>query len=336
MNNKIDFVIAWVDGNDPEWQKSRNKYNTSVGDSRDIRFRDWGMLKYWFRAVEKYAPWVNNIYFVTYGHLPEFLNINHPKIKIIKHEDFIPRKYLPTFSSHTIELNLHRIKGLSEQFVYFNDDMFLNNAVKPTDFFKNGLPCDSAILSPAIMDKKDGIGIVELNNLAIINTIFDKNNQMKKNILKWFNLKYSFSDQIKNIILQPWNSFTGFYEFHIPTALLRSTYEILWKKEFDVLNGTCMHKFRDLKQDVNQWLFRDYQLASCNFNPRKTKIGKLYTLTDETKIKNIINNKYKLICINDDESITKEGFTRIKNELLIAFDKKYPALSAFEKKVVEK
>ncbi|WP_331836427.1 hypothetical protein [Erysipelothrix piscisicarius] len=70
--------------------------------------------------------WVNNVYLITYGHLPDFLNVDHPKLKIINHTDYIPSDYLPTFSSHTIELNMHRIEGLSEHFVYFNDDMFLN------------------------------------------------------------------------------------------------------------------------------------------------------------------------------------------------------------------
>ncbi len=331
MNNKIDFVIAWVDGDDPKWQKDRKKYDTNSGDSREIRFRDWGTLKYWFRAVEKYAPWVNDIYFVTYGHLPEFLNTNHPKIKIVKHEDFIPKKYLPTFSSHVIELNLHRIKGLSEQFVYFNDDMFINNPVKPTDFFKNGLPCDSAILSPAIMDKKDAIGIVELNNLAIVNSYFDKKTQIRKNITKWFNIKYAPSEQLKNLLLQPWNSFTGFYEFHIPTSMLKSTYSTLWKSEQDILDNTCMHKFRDIKQDVNQWLFRDYQLASCEFQPRKTSIGRLYTISNTAKVDSLINNNYKLICLNDDKDIAKPDYDRIKNEILACFDNKYPQKSNFEK-----
>ena len=115
--DKIDFVIPWVDGSDREWQKEKQRYSGNLAqDDRDIRFRDWGMLKYWFRGVEKYAPWVNNIYFVTCGHLPSWLNTSHPKLKIIRHSDYMPADYLPTFSSHPIELNMHRIKDLSEYF----------------------------------------------------------------------------------------------------------------------------------------------------------------------------------------------------------------------------
>src|SRR5699024_690064 len=145
MERPIDFVICWVDGGDPDWLKEKKRYShDNNNDDRDIRYREWGIIKYWFRGVEKFAPWVNKIHFVTWGHTPSWLNVKHPKLNIVKHEDYIPSKYLPTFSSRPIELNLHRIKGLSEQFVFFNDDMFLLKPVKKEDFFKNGLPRDIA------------------------------------------------------------------------------------------------------------------------------------------------------------------------------------------------
>ena len=63
----IDFVMIWVDGNDPEWQKEKAKYDERVETlaNNEVRFRDWDNLQYWFRAVEKFAPWVRNVYFVT-------------------------------------------------------------------------------------------------------------------------------------------------------------------------------------------------------------------------------------------------------------------------------
>ena len=72
----IDFIMIWVDGNDPEWQKEKRKYQPGdAADDREIRYRDWDNLQYWFRAVEKFAPWVNRIHFVTCGHLPKWLNL---------------------------------------------------------------------------------------------------------------------------------------------------------------------------------------------------------------------------------------------------------------------
>lgn len=135
----IDFVIPWVDGSDPEWRKSKNKYSGKIDEPVDItdaRYRDWDILKYWFRGVEKYAPWVHKIYFVTCGQKPDWLNENHEKLILVNHEDYIPREYLPTFSANPIELNFHRIKNLSEHFVYFNDDVFITSKVEPEVFFK--------------------------------------------------------------------------------------------------------------------------------------------------------------------------------------------------------
>lgn len=61
----IDFIMIWVDGNDPEWQKEKRKYQPGdAADDREIRYRDWDNLQYWFRAVEKFAPWVNPYHFV--------------------------------------------------------------------------------------------------------------------------------------------------------------------------------------------------------------------------------------------------------------------------------
>src|SRR5699024_4726096 len=149
MGNKIDFVLMWVDGNDPEWQKEKEKYDgKSLGDKRNIRFRDWDNLHYWFRSVEKFAPWVNKIHFVTWGHIPSWLNKKHPKLNIVNHKDFLKEEFLPVFNSRAIEINLHRIPDLAEQFVYFNDDIFITKPVKKTDFFVKGLPKDSAIPNP--------------------------------------------------------------------------------------------------------------------------------------------------------------------------------------------
>ena len=85
--------------------------------------------------VERHAPWVNNIYLITNGQRPKWLNVNHPKLKWVRHEEFIPEEYLPTFNSSAIEMNIHRIDGLSENFVLFNDDMYLIQDVKYSDFF---------------------------------------------------------------------------------------------------------------------------------------------------------------------------------------------------------
>ena len=84
----IDFVITWVDGDDPAWKEERAKYDHPEGcisNSNDSQYRDWGILPYWFRSVERYAPWVRRIHFITCGHYPEWLNLDHPKLLFVKH-----------------------------------------------------------------------------------------------------------------------------------------------------------------------------------------------------------------------------------------------------------
>ena len=123
-NDKIDIVITWVDGNDKEWLKEKEKYSENqkeLESTNNARFRDWDNLVFLFRSIERHMPWVNMIYLVTCGQIPRWLDINYKKVKVVFHEEFIPKEFLPTFNSHTIELNLHRIDELSEKFIYFND-----------------------------------------------------------------------------------------------------------------------------------------------------------------------------------------------------------------------
>ena len=199
MTNKpIDFVMIWVDGNDPEWQKEKAQYDIRVVTTAnsEVRYRDWDNLQYWFRAVEKFAPWVNKIHFVTWGHLPPWLDTSNPKLHIVNHKDFIPEEYLPTFSSHTIELNLHRIEGLAEQFVYFNDDTFLTAPVKPEDFFKNGKPCDT-LAQDCIFFGKDSAGPYNGADVTVVNTHFSKRRSIIKNFGLWFNVKNGFRNVVR-------------------------------------------------------------------------------------------------------------------------------------------
>lgn len=88
---EIDFVITWVNMDDPEWQKEFAKYSgktvTEKNSVTDARFRDYGFLKYWFRGVEKFAPWVRKIHFITSGQKPDWLDAENPKINLVSHKD---------------------------------------------------------------------------------------------------------------------------------------------------------------------------------------------------------------------------------------------------------
>lgn len=330
---KIDFVVPWVDGSDKKWLEDRNNYSDQKILKND--YRDWDIFKYWFRAIEKYTPWVNKIYFITYGHLPDFLNVNHPKIVIIKHEDYIPKKYLPTFSSHVIELNLHRIKDLSDNFVYFNDDTFILKPLKENDFFKNNLPKATAIINPVAPSRYETISNLMINNTGIINQNFKKHKVIKEKPFNWFNYKYGVFNLL-NVLFLPWSKFPGFYEDHIPSCFNKKTFQLLWEKEFEILDNTCKNKVRNFKVDVNQWLMKNWQLASNNFYPKAKKTGRYITIEkmeDALLVSKILNkNKYQFLCINDhlkldDERQENEIINLIKKEL----EKKFYEKCSFEK-----
>ena len=326
----IDFVIAWVDGNDPEWRAEKALYSgvKETGDQREIRFRDWDTLYYWFRGVEVFAPWVNKIHFVTWGHIPKWLNTNHPKLNIVNHKDYIPEKYLPTFNSHTIELNLHRIPGLAEHFVYFNDDMFLTAPVVPEDFFKNGVPCDTFALN-AIYFGKDSVGAINGNNVSIINEHFKKKEMMKRYWTKWFSPVNGLKNLVRTSLLLPWPWFPGFLYSHTSTNLLKSTLEEVWEKEEEILDKSCADRFRQ-QTNVNQWLFKYWQLAEGNFVPVSAKDKHCYHVkeTIDDVCQSLEQGKYKILCINDTGKTTE--FEAKAEAVRKSFGKLLPMKSAFE------
>lgn len=334
--SKIDFVVMWVDGNDPEWQKEKQKF--SVDDNADgsiYRYRDFGLLKYWFRGVEKFAPWVNNVYFVTWGHVPEWLDLNNPKLKVVKHSDFIPEDYLPTFSANAIENNLHRIDGLSEQFVLLNDDFFLIDSVKETDFFKNGKPMDTVALNVQCPQRSLVSRFFGINNTAIINDHFNFESSIKENFWKWYSLKNG-KNVLRSIVLKGCPRFPGFWQHHLASSFCKSTFEEVWEKEYEILHQTSSHKFRE-STDVNQWLFKDWQIASGNFEVRNVKFGEAFYIDRDgiTNIKNRIINyithqKGKMIVINDGEMSDLE-FNLLVEDLEKSFNEILPTKSHFEK-----
>ena len=331
---KIDFVIAWVNGNDPAWLREKQKYISQKkinSDSRDIRFRDWENLQFWFRGVEKYAPWVNKIYFVTWGHIPEWLNVSNEKLVIVKHSDFIPQNYLPTFNSHVIELNLHRIKGLSEHFVYFNDDMFLIKPVNESDFFRNGLPCDVFALD-AIFFGPDSAGFYNGNDMVLINKNFDIRKQFKKFFYsKYLRMRYGLANIYRTMVLKHWPWFSGFRYYHIHSNFLKSTFEEVWDKEFQTLDDTCKDRFRSTT-NVNQWLFKYWQLASGKFYPQKKGFGNVYHLNDypcKEFLDDFKKNKYSVVCLND--VLKTHDWNKHKEKIIELFSKKLPDKCTFEK-----
>ena len=331
----IDVVIIWVDSSDKEWQASKALHSgrplDADGDAK--RYRDWDNLQYIFRGVEKFMPWVRKVHFVTCGHKPVWLNTSCEKINWVQHKDYMPKKYLPTFSSHPIELNLHRIKGLSDKFIYFNDDTFVVNHTRAEDFFgKTGMPRDTAINTRITsINYKDPIGNIALNNTAVINSHFDKKTSLQKNWKKWINLEYGVFNLLRSATFLPYPNFTGFLNPHLPAPFLKSSFEAVWRAEPGILDFVSSNKFRS-KLDVNQYLIRDWQIVSGNFEPKNWyREGKYYGVSNASinQIKSDIQRKkYKLVCLNDEAS--DESFVGLKRQIIEILDFLLPDKSSFE------
>jgi len=341
MDNRIDFVILWVDGSDPVWTEEKRKYerlervdsHTNVDTNSECRYRDNGWLRYWFRGVEKFAPWVNQIHFVTCGQKPEWLNVEHPKLHLVDHKDYIPHQWLPTYNSVTLEMNLHRIKELSEQFVYFNDDMFLLQPVNPSFFFRQGLPVLDADLSYS-----RNIGYAHwcrlgFNNYCIVNRTFNIRKSVKKNWYKWFNIKeLGFKRTRKNLMshwvnrLLPMNTYG-----HMALPHLKSSLQDIWDCHPEVMEQATKSRFRS-DDGVNQWMICAWSQAKGLFYPvHYRRLGNYFSITPEStpRICDMIKNgATPQICINDCPTNTDaENCGRLITE---AFETLLPEKSEFE------
>ena len=340
MKNKfnIDIVITWVDGSDKEWIKEKNKYlpkekQTDI-DAAANRFRDWDNVKYIFRGIEKFAPWVHKVFFVTCGQTPKWMNTKNDRLVLVNHKDYMPAEYLPTFSSHPIELNMHRIKGLSEHFIYMNDDFFFTKPVKSSDLFdKNGLPKLIALERPLVAEDEIFYQILH-NNLNSINSLFPKTKTKKKFKNKFFKASIPgsyFCNKFFNCFGK--DIWLGFQIEHLPAPFLKSSIESCWKDFYNKLDETSKNKFRSIC-DVNQYLFTEYQLCTGKFSPdRYKRKGELFNIDDgndeniDKLCKAIEKQKYKMICLNDSNI---EHFEETRDKVNAALDSILPEKSSFE------
>ncbi|QES47114.1 hypothetical protein DEJ50_03895 [Streptomyces venezuelae] len=146
----VDAVITWVDAADPAWNRRRLEARAALDgpdgatpfDDADHRYRDRGELRYCLRAIAAYAPWIRRIFLVTDNPTPDWLVTDHPGLTVVRHEElFADPAALPVFNSHAIETQLHRIPGLAEHFLYFNDDIFVGRPQQPAGYYlPSGLP----------------------------------------------------------------------------------------------------------------------------------------------------------------------------------------------------
>lgn len=334
---QIDFVVTWLDSNDPEWKKSYAQYSPNAkGDMSEARFRDMEIFHFWFRAVEVYAPWVRKVFLITNGKFPDWIKKDCPKLELVKHEDYMPKDCLPTFNSCAIELYLHKIKGLSEHFVYFNDDMMLNAPVRPDYYFRKGLPCDmnkETCFNVPIYTEKDrfGINMSMLANIGIINAHFRRWNTVRQSPKRWFGTHLGIKGLLMSGILSRQRLFVGFSNFHTEQAYLKTVFDEVWDKEPEFMRASCS-RFRE-EIIANPYIFRYWQFASNRFHPMKRN-SRFFFLTEKKSLEGIeralYDKNYYSVCLNDTSLCSDEDYIIIKDGLQAMLQKKYPLKSSFE------
>ncbi|MBR1770720.1 MAG: Stealth CR1 domain-containing protein [Lachnospiraceae bacterium] len=330
---EIDFVITWLDGNDPAWKTEKDRFRPrdTYGDLPE-RYRDWKLLRYWFRGVERYAPWVRKIHLVTWGHVPDWLVQEHKKLSVVRHDKIMPAEILPVFNSALIELYLHRIPQLAEQFVFFNDDMFLLRPVQPTRFFKKGLPCDMAAFGPIVANPNNPLmSHIFLNNMLVLAKYFDKRECVRRHPGQYFHLGYPplyFFYNLQELMIQ---KFTGMYTMHGPSPLCKRTFAEVWDREEAYLRSLSGNRFR-CDTDVNQYLFREWQKLSGRFYPTNVQKGfRYFEITDDNRklLHTIASGACSMVCINDTGRMTDAD--REMQKLIEAFERRLPDKCSYEK-----
>jgi hypothetical protein len=181
------------------------------------RYYDGNELKYSLRSVDKFFDWYRKIFIVTNGQIPNWLNVSHPKIKVVTHQEiFKNTSFLPTFSSPAIEANIHRIEGLSEEFIYLNDDIMFANKIEKADFFTSDgrykiFVCWFSDIGSFNLTE-DAFG----NSIKYVNNIFDQN----------------FGHRFRKVIC------------HTPHYMKKSVIEDLQNTFPEEFEKTSSHKFR--------------------------------------------------------------------------------------------
>lgn len=336
MISGIDFVLPIVDPSEPQWQEQYRQYHNGGEGDIPARFRDWGWLRYWLRSVAKNAPWVHRIYILSCNTKPDWINADGERLVWLHHQDFIPAELLPTFNVNTIELHLHRIPGLSEHFVYFNDDTFINAPIAPTYYFKDSLPCDATLeglfFVPHYEQGNWGTQLMEFCDLGLLKKHFLRREVVKGNWYRWYGSYLPWQSRLKAFLLSFQSQFFNFNTPHHERPLLKSIFEEVWKAEPDYLRHSCT-RFRE-PANANVYLMRYWHLASNRFYPDRSRLqSRYYEILPDTLdaiCKDIKEGIEPSLCLNDVSTCTDDFFKTAKERLNFVFSSKYSSSCVYE------
>lgn len=298
----VDIVITYVNNHDNDWlnlfkeYKEKEKVVESDQTTAPQRYRDPGTLKYLFRSIESNCTWVNKVFLVVQNknQLPDWLNLKCSKLRVVYHDEFIPKEFLPTFNTNVIHMNLCKIKDLSDNYILCNDDMFFTGKIEREEFFKGNIPCQY-IRKDKYPKWYDTFNCMIKNNYNLLDSIFPGRNN---------------------------------YYYHTHTQSARNKYierYILEKYKDLIYKGLSTSHFRT-KDNYTDWLYDDYLKSSelCYHNENLLTYSKQYGLNSS----NAYDNNIKLMCINDNGKV--DNYNVAVNNLIFFLSTKFPNKCSFE------
>ena len=318
-NCPVDIVYLWCDSSDNVWREKKNnelkKYgknldNDSVGE---CRFIDNDELKYSLRSLEKFAPWINNIFIVTDNQIPSWLDTTNPKIHIVDHTQIMPPEALPTFNASAIEVALHKIPNLSEHFLFANDDMFFGNFVEKKFFY----------------NENDGRPIFRFSKRKIINKLYR-------------HLYGYMIFRAYNLVKEKFGKSCPHFPHHNIDAYRKSDVEKCYLEYKEGFDKTEKQKFRE-KECIQRSIFSYFSIANGSgtykivdtFAARFIvfltckRVDSLLVELRKSKLELIRKYRPCLFCLNDSLKTTDDDRLAMRNFL----DEKFPKPSSFEKVV---
>ena len=270
MCQGIDVVITSVNPLDLEWKKTFSKYNQKNNPEAHCRYRYFHTLQYLFRGIEQNMKWVRKVHFVISdpSQIPEWLDTTHPKLHIVYHKDFIPEQLLPTFNTNHIELFLYRIEDLTEQFIYFNDDVFPVRPLKPSAFF----------------DNEGNVRMTNYQKAYKPNTMFNK--MLRNNV---------------ELLKKDYPSFIGLPKEHLTHNLLKSLFKEIVERNYSaIMEKFTTSRFRTEK-DVTIHLVKNYIYLARKCTPPLVS-GQYIQLSDK---RSIPKTNAAIVCFNDNEHVKR-------------------------------
>ena len=296
--HEIDYVITYVDGTDPVWQKEYEKATgKKIDAAKSERFRSWDNLKYNLRAVEKHMPFIRKVHLVVSGpsQVPGW--VSTANVNVVYHKDIIPEEFLPVFCSTSIEMFLGFIPGLAECFIYANDDMFVGKKCEPTDFFSNEKP--------------------------VLNFRAGRSNTKSQYELQLLNsvklAKVACGSDDEHIYMPP----------HTINPMTVSSFKSVWEAVGERIKKEVTMFRRN--SSYNQYLFSYYDFLTGNYvrNQRNTTTYIDFRNRSISVVCNEIKHiGTKTFCIND---AFVKNFKMAKEKINETFEKLYPMSSKYER-----